>query len=70
MKTIISDKTFEELMAMKKHDRVIYIYELLNDCKVKVIGDGRLFQIKDGQIDQVKYSDMLKVYAKGANFND
>lgn len=70
MKQITSEKTFEELMSMTKHDRVIYIYELLDDCKIKVMGDGRLFKLKNGKITQIKYGEMLAVYNRGTKSHD
>lgn len=71
MKNITTEITKEEFFKMKKHDRVIYIYEKLNDCKILVEGDGRLFIVnKDGSLEQIKYADMLKVYNLGVVAND
>lgn len=71
MKNITTEITKEEFFKMKKHDRVIYIYEKLNDCKILVEGDGRLFIVKeDGSLEQVKYADMLKVYNLGVVSHD
>lgn len=70
MNNILAKKSLEELMAMKKHDRVIYIYELLTGYEVHVMGDGRLFQQRNGIIEQVKYGDMLKLYNNGSKIKD
>lgn len=71
MKQIITDIMKEEFLKMKKHDRVIYVYEKLNDCKVLVEGDGRLFIVKeDGSLEQIKYGEMLKAYNLGVVSHD
>lgn len=71
MKEIVLPIAKEEFVKMRKHDRVIMIYEILHDCKVICEGTGRIVTVaKDGRIEKILYKEMLQDYYRGIAYHD